>query len=297
MPQTSSAQPSVVRAQLGALLTRLREDAELKQHQAASQAGIDPGTLSKIESGLRGLAAPTAQRILDCYGVTDETVRTEVLDLMRLDAGQRRRPAWWKRHHEVLSPTGLDGYLALEATATMISNYEPRLIPGLLQTKEYARTVIAATRPDLTDTQTTRLTEVRLARQRKLLASRVAENDFHLRALIDEAVLDLPFADEATTRRQIEHLIDSCDHPRVSLRINPRSAAFHPGLTGAFVVMTLPPPAHDVVCVEIMRRSLYIENEEDIAQYRGAFATLWEQATPTPSTRTYLINKLKELTA
>ncbi|MGW6454684.1 helix-turn-helix domain-containing protein [Streptomyces sp. NPDC055078] len=294
MPQTNSPQPSVVRSQLGALLTQLRQDAELKQSEAAQRAGTDPGTLSRIEAGLRGMKPATAERLLDCYHVSDPAVRDEVLELIRLDAGQRRRPAWWKRHHEVLSPTAFDGYLALEAAAQEIRNYEPLIIPGLLQTPAYAQAVITAMRPELTAVQAARLVEIRMARQRKILGATEPGRTFRFHALIDEtALLHLP-GSVAVMSEQLEHLTAACDHPQTTVRLSPLASRPHPGLAGAFVIMTLPPPAHAVVCVEIMHRSLYVENDNDIGLYNSAFTHLWERALSPAETCTYLKNRAKE---
>lgn len=263
---------------------------ELTLAEAARLAGTDAGSLSRVERGLRGLKLKTAERILDCYRVVDEAARNEVLELIRVDSSRRRRPSWWQRHREVLSPTGFDGYLALESSACALRNYEPLLVPGLLQTREYAHEVIAGMRPELRPAQVEQLVEIRMARQEKALAN--GDKDFS--ALIDQAALLRPVGSPATMHSQLEWLIAAYENPKTTIRVSTFMLGPHPGLAGPFVVMSFPAPARDVVWVETMKQSLYFEEEEDAELYNMAFTRLWDQALSPEDTLLYLKNKIKE---
>ncbi|KAB7835584.1 helix-turn-helix domain-containing protein [Streptomyces mobaraensis] len=285
------APQSVARSQLGARLKELRECAELSLTEAAQQAKTSTGSLSRVENGQRGLKQGTAERLLDCYGVADSAVRNEVLELIRVDAARRRRPSWWQRHREVLSPTHFDGYLALESSASVIRNYEPLLVPGLLQTREYAHEVISGMRPELRPRQIEQLVEIRMARQEKVLGS--GGTDFS--ALIDEAALLRPVGSPAVMRSQLEWLISVSEKPTTDIRVSAFVLGPHPGLAGPFVIMSFPVATRDVVWVETMKRSLYFEEKEDAELYNELFENLWERALTPDETRLYFKQKIKEL--
>jgi transcriptional regulator with XRE-family HTH domain len=291
MPQTTKAPQSVARSQLGARLCELREQAELTLVEAAQRAGTDAGTLSRVENGLRGLKAKTAERLLDGYGVSDAAVRNEVLELIRVDEGRRRRPAWWRRHHEVVSPTQFDGYLALESNTCALRNYEPLLIPGLLQTPEYAHQVIACMRPELGTAQIKQLVEIRMARQRRIVDGEATE----LFALIDEAALLRPVGDAQIMRSQLERLVETSQADKTAIRLSPFSLGPHPGMAGGFVIMSFPTVARDIVWVETMRRSAYFDEEADVERYTSVFADLWDRALGPDDTRSRLKKMIKEL--
>jgi transcriptional regulator with XRE-family HTH domain len=291
MPQTTRAPRSVARSQLGARLRELRERAELTLAEAAACAESDAGALSRVENGLRGLPLETAERLLDCYGVRDTAVRNEVQELIRVDGARRRRPAWWKRHHEVLSPTHFDGYLALEANACALRNYEPLLVPGLLQTAEYAHVAIASMRPELGQAQVKQLVEIRMARQHKVLEGDTIE----LSALVDEAVLLRLAEHRPIVRGQLERLVEASDRPQTTIRLAPMSLGLHPGAAGAFMLMSFPETTRDVVWVETMHRAVYFEEEAEVEHYTEAFAKLWDRALTPDDTRARLKEMIKEL--
>ncbi|MET9661720.1 helix-turn-helix transcriptional regulator [Streptomyces sp. NPDC006510] len=289
---------SMVRSQLGALLAQLRVEAGLRQSEAVTKAGVlDKGGLSRVEGGTRGITQPTAERLLDCYNVTGEGVRNEILELIRLDASLRRKPQWWKRHNDVLSPTAFDNYLGLEAVASEIRNYEPLVIPGILQTPEYASAVVPALRPDLTEAQVRRFAEIRAARQRRILAAPSDQGDGpRLTILVDERAVEPPAAGPAVMNRQFQHLIDAADHPRITLRMSLKSVGLHPGLTGGFVIMKFPSHAvRDVACAELMSRSVYPQDEDEVSRYHNAFDWLWQRALTPTETQNRLRTAMEEL--
>lgn len=219
-----------------------------------------------------------------------------------MDASLRRKPKWWKRHVDVLSPTAFDNYLALEAAAVGQRTYEPLLIPGILQTADYAHAVIPAMRPDFTAAQVKRLVEIRLSRQRRILqpgTPDIGENASpraNLMILLDARALQPSTAGACVMRGQMQRLIEASDHPQIALRMSPESAGLHPGLAGSFVIMEFPSAAaRDVVCVELMRRSVYLDDEAEVAQYHDTFNGLWKRSLTTAETSDYLKHKMEEL--
>ncbi|MFE4829872.1 helix-turn-helix transcriptional regulator [Streptomyces sp. NPDC056672] len=293
---TKASSTSVVRSQLGARLAQLRVEAGLQQAEAAVRANVlDSGGLSRVENGTRGITQATAERLLDCYGITDSGVRAEILELIHLDEALRGQPKWWKRHVDVLSPTAFDNYLGLEAAASELRNYEPLVIPGILQTSEYANAVVPSLRPDLTPAQVRRFVEIRAARQRRILSAEEGDGP-RLAIIVDERAIELPGAGADMMQDQMSRLIEAAEHPRITLRLSLKSLGLHPGLTGGFVIMKFPSRVvRDVACAELMSRSVYPQDEDEVARYHAAFDWLWERALTTAQTRDRIKNTMEEL--
>jgi transcriptional regulator with XRE-family HTH domain len=134
-----TASQSVYRRQLAAQLKKLREDAYLTLNQVSDAVEVHQGSLSRIETAKRGTTPVLVNALLDLYGVTDAQAREDILDLVRADSA--RHNTWWRKYSALMNPTQYSGYVTLESSATSFRSYEPQLIPGLLQTEEYARKV------------------------------------------------------------------------------------------------------------------------------------------------------------
>lgn len=214
----------------------------------------------------------------------------DVLDLVRADKEQQK--PWWRKYSTVLTPTRYDGYLALEAGATALANYQPLLVPGLLQTEDYARAVIAQMRPDLTPDQVDALVKVRMERQDSRLSG---ERPAYLRAVLDEAVLHRVVGSPAVMREQFDHLVQAGEQPNVTIQILPFSLGAHPGLYGPFVILTFPQPTAPLVWLENPNNSVYLEFESDVQNYMGIFDQLRASALSPAETRTRLTRIAEEL--
>jgi len=281
---------SVYRRQLAARLRELREAAGLTLIEVAEQIEVNQSSLSRIETGERGTTPVLVRALLDCYAVTDDRVRDDVLDLVRADKEQQK--PWWRKYSTVLTPTRYDGYLALEASATALANYQPLLVPGLLQTEDYARAVIAQMRPDLTPDQVEALVKVRMERQKSRLSG---ERPAELRAVLDEAVLRRVIGSPAVMRQQFAHLIQAGEQPNVTIQLLPFSVGAHPGLYGPFVILTFPQPTTPLVWLENPNNSVYLESESDIQNYTDIFDQLRASALSPDETRTRLTRTAEEL--
>jgi hypothetical protein len=147
----------------------------------------------------------------------------------------------------VLTPTRYDGYLALEADATHLASYQPMLVPGLLQTEDYARAVISQMKKDLSPSQVESLVRVRMERQRSRLGG---EAPARLWAILDEAVLRRMVGSVEVMREQMRKLLEASEHPNVIVQLLPFSLGAHPGLYGPFVILSFPDPAPSLVVGE-----------------------------------------------
>ncbi|MFJ4770852.1 Scr1 family TA system antitoxin-like transcriptional regulator [Streptomyces uncialis] len=154
----NSGARSVALGEAGRRLERLRLRGGFTLVAAASRCqeqGLrtNASALSRIENGRRRtVPRDLVTALLDLYQASDRD-RTEVMEFLAPAAtspGRRRRPPLWRRHGELLDAMKFGSFLELEAQATRLRNFEHALVPGLLQSPEYARHAITAFRPDLT---------------------------------------------------------------------------------------------------------------------------------------------------
>ncbi|MEU9254505.1 helix-turn-helix transcriptional regulator [Streptomyces sp. NPDC048270] len=299
MSDANEAPWSLTLSEVGKRLESLRENRDLTQVTVVRLLGergikTDSSALSRIESGKRRtVPRELVEALMDCYQA-DVRSREQILDLLSVDAtpaGRRRRPALWRRHAALLGPMNFEGYLEQEPRASLLRNYEPELVPGPLQGERYALHAIARMRPELKPAAVQGLVDVRMDRQRKIADGALRE--FH--ALIEEGALRRIVGDQSVMRDQLEHLVRAEEDPQNSIRILPTSVGCHPGLAGAFMLMSFPEANRDVVWVETMNRSVYFEEEEDVDRYTEVFIDLWGRALDSATTRVRLKEMIKEL--
>jgi transcriptional regulator with XRE-family HTH domain len=140
--------PTVRRRRLGAELRRLREAHSLKLEEVAERLGLAPSTLSRIETGKAPTKSAYLTAMLEMYEVEDPGARKVLVDMAR----EGHRKGWWSIYDDVL-PSGFDIYVGLEAEASGLRSYESDVIHGLLQTTDYALTVLRELRPKDTEEQ------------------------------------------------------------------------------------------------------------------------------------------------
>jgi len=280
---------SVYRRQLASRLRELREATGLTLTEVADQIEVNQGSLSRIENGERGTTPVLARALLDCYGVDEPAVRDDVLDLVRADKEQQK--PWWRKYSTVLTATRYDGYLALEAGAVTLSSYQPMLVPGLLQTEDYARAVISQMRMDLTSGQVEALVRVRLERQNSRLSG---DRPAKLWAILDEAVVRRTIGSASVMRDQMQKLLTASEQPNITVQLLPFSLGAHPGLYGPFVILAFPDPTPDLVWLENPKNSVYLEAADDVANYKEVFDHLRACALGPSETRTRITQIIKE---
>lgn len=289
MAHRSPAPQSVYRRQLSSQLKALREAADLTLTAVAETVEVNQGSLSRIETGKRGTTPVLVKALLDCYGVTDPAVREDLLDLVRADLAQRN--TWWRKYSALMNPTQYVGYVTLESSASTLRSYESQLIPGLLQSEEYARRVITAMRVDLDAKGIEALVDVRM--QRQILLD--AEDAPKLWAVIDEAAIRRMRGYPAVMKGQLEHLLDVEPRTNVTLQLLPFDTGFHPALYGSFMLMGFPEPNPDLVWVENLTNSVCFEGAADVERYTEVFDHLRASALGPPETRSRIKSMIKEL--
>jgi hypothetical protein len=221
--------------------------------------------------------------LLDAYGVADSPLRELLLVLAGPDEGGGRHH-WWHAYRGVLPPTYRD-FISLESQASAMRTLETSVVPGLLQTPEYARAVTQAAVDGLPDDRVDALVEVRLARQDVLRS----DPPLVLSAVLDEAVLRREVGGPGVMTRQLKRLIEAAHLPQVRLQVLPFTAGAHIGVTGPFVVFSFSSTSDlDVVVLDHLTSSLYLERKEDLQAYTEAFNTLQIHALPPEDSLDYI---------
>jgi transcriptional regulator with XRE-family HTH domain len=257
---TGPGSPTVRRRELGVLLRSLRTERGWTVEHVAERLLVSPSKVSRLETGQRGASPRDIRDLCDLYTVADD-VRQQLLDL----AAEGKQLAWWQSRGLPYST-----YVGLESGATSISDFALGLIPGLLQTREYALAVLTAIHPRLDATEIEQRLTARLDRQRLLTSPNAPRFD----AVIEEAVLHRVAGDRAIMRGQLEHLLTASHLPNVTVRILPYEAGVLPVENNKFIILSFGDAVPGVVFIEGLTGDLYLDSDTDLAAYRAAFDAL-----------------------
>jgi transcriptional regulator with XRE-family HTH domain len=259
------ASPTVLRRQLGAELRRLRERAQRTVADVARELRWSESKLSRIETAHTGIREDDLHRLCTVYGA-DERDRSRLTAL----AGQARQRAWWEAYGDAL-PNPYETYIGFEAEAISISNYEAQVVPGLLQTDEYARAVNQADsvldRPDVIDQRVA----VRMARQAVLTRDPAPQ----LRVVLDEAVLRRPMGGPDVMRRQLLRLVEMGERPKITMQILPFEVGAHRALAGSFIILEFSDESDEpLVYCEGMTGGVFRNKPDEVHSYVTSFESL-----------------------
>ncbi|MQA25270.1 MAG: helix-turn-helix domain-containing protein [Micromonosporaceae bacterium] len=245
------AKPSpTLRSQwLGQQLRLLREEAGLTLKEVGQYVQRDPSSVSRMEAGVHPARLPDVLAYLDIAGVEDPTRREELKQMGR-DIWQK---GWWTGYAEDVAASLIDR-VWLENRARAIRSYH-LVIPGLLQTHDYAEAVIRAEDPDASDALVARFLEVRMRRQQIL----DREDPLGLHVVLDEMALRRPSSSQEILRDQLGHLIEVVGQANVEIRVLPVDAESHPGLRGPFELFEMPEPYTEVGYVEGQAGEIFVE--------------------------------------
>jgi transcriptional regulator with XRE-family HTH domain len=253
------SKPNIRRRRLGVELRRLREEAGLTMEQVAEQLKWPDSKISRIENAQTLLSTRDVRKLVEMYNV-DEVLRDELLRIAR-DA---RKKGWWHNYAD-LPIVSLAG---LEAETHSMIMYSAQLVPGLLQTEDYARSVCQALRPDLSDEDIQRRVEFRRNRQ-SILTDR---DPPELWIILDEAVLRRLVGGIATMKAQLDRLIELTNYPKITMQVVPFEAGAHAGMDGSFLIIRFPEIAGaDVVYLEHPTADIYLEQPENIHRFTLLF--------------------------
>lgn len=258
----SENNPTLRRRELGFLLRQLRTGRGLSIDDVTERAMFSATKLSRLETGRVGASPRDIRDLCIVYGITDAAERERLMALAR--EGKQR--AWWQQLDLPYAT-----YVGLEAEATSISDYNPDIVPGLLQIEGYARAIFESGDPPIDPAAIERRIEARIRRQ--ALLKREDGPLFH--CIVDEAALRRPIGGAAVMRDQLARIIEAASLPRVTFQVIPFAVGAHPGLDSNFVILEIARPmVNDIVYVEGAAGNIYLESPADLERYKRIFSRL-----------------------
>jgi transcriptional regulator with XRE-family HTH domain len=282
--------PTVRRRRLAAELRRLRESSGKTAEAVGEELGWSKAKVSRYELARSGLRPSDAASLLDIYGV-EGGHRQQLLAL----AEEAAQKGWWEAYSDVLGEEHV-AFIGLEAEAASVLQWQTVVVPGLLQTEQYARELFLgfqAVSP-APETIIERRVQTRLVRRQVLTRS----EPLQLTAIIDESVLRRQRGAHSVMLEQLQYLAEVSQLPNVTLQILPLAGpkglaleSFQILRFGEAYETTLT----DVVSIEGVRTFLIIESETETYEFRLAFEQLARQALEPGESREFILRVAREL--
>jgi transcriptional regulator with XRE-family HTH domain len=270
--------PTVRRRELGTRLRELRKGKDLTVDQVAAHLECSASKISRIETGQRGAMPRDVRDLCDLYGVTEQAERDRLVSLAR----EGKQQGWWQSY-DLPIPT----YVGLEAEAVSIRHYDSAIIPGLVQTAEYAYALHDVVIPALEDAVIEKQVKARLMRQQRL----TGEPKLEYHVILDEAALHRSIGGSRVMAAQLDRLANAARLPNVTVQVIPYSAGAHPALDSTFNILEFSGSLETVVYVEGLVGWIYIERPQDVKRYQTVFERLCAMAL-SPQESTDLVAKI-----
>jgi hypothetical protein len=240
--------------------------------EAADHVARTDSAVSRMETGQVAVSHLVLEKLLDLYDAVPE--EREALRILATEARQR---GWWHAFGDAMLP-GFDVYLGLEAEATTQWIYESAVIPGLFQTEDYTRAMLAAEPSPPSGEELDSRVALREARQRRLITDRGPA----LRVILHEAVLHHQIGGGETMGRQLRHLHALSSKSPVTLQILPFAAGAHPAMqVGGFTVLSIPlggDITYDIAYLEHRTGALYLDKPSEVDEHKLVFDHLRTKA-------------------
>lgn len=284
---------TVPRRQLGRHLRDLREKSPLTVEKVADALECSKPSIWRWEAGRSRVKVRDVRALCELYEADPQL--TEALVALAKETTSR---GWWHAYGDVI-PEWFDVYIGLEEAADSISSFEAELVPGLLQTEDYARTVIRSHNREESEEEINRRVQLRIARQ-SLLRRTIDRPE--LRVLLGEPILRRPVGGPQVMAAQLDHLVAVSMMPNVSLHIVPDAKGFHLGLVaGPFVILRFPangngtqsePPT---VYTDGLTGGLYLDKPGEIARYESVFDDIYQLSLGDDASRDLITRASEEL--
>ncbi|WBB81983.1 helix-turn-helix transcriptional regulator [Micromonospora sp. WMMD882] len=277
--------PKTARARrLGIALRAHREAAGLTLEAAADEINSTRSTLSRYENAQTLVTPATVRALLTLYRARAEEVEAAVT--LAKDA---RKPGWWVSYSYLLDRRTID-FIALEAEASAIANFEPSVVPGLLQTADYIRAVMRGGPHTLSDEQVEQRVQVRLDRQQRLAGDEPPIFD----AIIDEGALLRPVGDEGVMAAQLHHLLKMIELPNITVQVIPLVAGYHRGTRGSLHMLEFPDPEDPIIAsVETVAGQMILDRPGDLRTCTKIMEHLRSVALSPAESREQLVRTLE----
>ncbi|GGT99287.1 helix-turn-helix domain-containing protein [Streptomyces violascens] len=280
----SNVNPTVRRRRLGQELRRLRELKGMTAEEVAERLLVSQSKISRLENGRRSISQRDVRDLCGVYEVEDH----RIVDSLMQMAKDSRQQGWWHAFGDI--PYSV--YIGLETDAASLRVYDPQVVPGLLQTPQYAEALIAGALPETAPTDVEKRVNVRLRRQERV---RATENPLRLWVVIDEAALRRRVGDKQLMIDQLEFLIERSQLPHVTVQVLPFSMGAHPGINGQYAILEFPDASDSsVVYIEGVTSDLYLEKANDVQKYSVMYEHLRAQALNVDQTREFITGIAKD---
>jgi len=263
-------------------LRELRGQHDLTVEDVAEKLLCSATKVSRLETGARRPSLRDVRDLCVLYGV-DEAASTELMSLAR----GAREQGWWTKYDDL----NLDPYIGLEQDAVAITCYSMYYVPGLLQTAEYAKVIIAAISPRMDPDVRQQRAEARLRRQQIL----EADNRPRYRVLLDEAVLYRKVGGPMLKTAQLDKILDAQRRTQATIQVIPFELGAHAAQDSNFVLLEFEEGSDlsPVVFVEGLTGGQLLERRSDITRYREAVEHLRDSAL-SPRESVQRVNELRE---
>jgi hypothetical protein len=280
----SNVNPTVRRRRLGQELRRLRELKGMTAEEVAERLLVSQSKISRLENGRRSISQRDVRDLCNVYEVEDQ----RIVDSLMQMAKDSRQQGWWHTFGDI--PYSV--YIGLETDAASLRVYDPQVVPGLLQTRQYAKALIAGALPETAPADIEKRVQVRMRRQERITA---AENPLRLWTVLDEAALKRVVGNRTIMREQLEHLVEQSQLPHVTVQVIPFEMGAHPGLNGQYAILEFPDAADSsVVYIEGVTSDLYLEKANDVQKYSVMYEHLRAQALNVEQSLQFISKIAKE---
>ena len=259
--------PTVRQRELGKRLRELRGLHDLTVDDVAEKLLCSATKVSRLETGARRPSLRDVRDLCVLYGV-DEASSIELMSLAR----GAREQGWWTQYEDL----NLDPLIGLEQDAIAITCYSMYYMPALLQTEDYARTIIKAIAPKIDPAIHQQRVEVRMRRQGLLDTA----NRPRYRVLLDEAALRRRVGGPAVMAAQFDKVLDAARQGKAAVQVIPFDVGEYAAVDAYFVLLDFDEESNlsPVVFIEGLTANQYIERKADIARYREAIESLRDSA-------------------
>jgi transcriptional regulator with XRE-family HTH domain len=264
--------PTVRRKRLGIELRRLREQARLTCESVGQRLDCSGTRISRLETGRISARPGDVRELLEVYGVTGNRA-DELVELAR----EARRKGWWHQFGPV-TPSWLEPYLGLEAEAARLRDFQSMVLPGLLQTEDYARAILRAAAGAGPADDIEQQVALRMARQQVLGGTAPPE----LCLVLSEGVLRVQVGGPEVMRGQLRKLAEVAGRGRVTLQVLPLRAAAQAQPVSSFTMLDFADPADpSVVYTEHLTGGLLLDDPDEVRTYAALFDQLRAEALGT----------------
>ncbi|MFC6018778.1 helix-turn-helix domain-containing protein [Plantactinospora solaniradicis] len=281
---------SVPRRQLGRHLRQAREEAGMTLEAAAQELEWSRAKMYRIEGGQTLMRKHDVLAMCTVYAATREL--TEALVALSVESKSK---GWWHAYGDVI-PAWFELYVGLEAAASRLRFFQLALIPGLLQTPEYAAAIFR-TMPGTTEPEVTQAVALRMERQRLLTRRRPKAPT--LEVILDQAVLYRQVPDQEAMRAQLAHLVNNAQATGVRVRILPPDAGALAANAGSFAILDFPPLGRQqvdppTVYIEELTGALYLDKPAELATYADRWDRLSARALSADESDDLIATVIKE---